>query len=82
MFQRVAGEADAVETPIGLLPSESDLDVTGMSISADDLHTLLTVDTAGWRDAIPQIRQHYAQFDGKMPAQLSMALDALEDRLH
>ena len=82
VFQRVTGEADAVETPIGLLPSESDLDVTGMSISADDLHTLLTVDTAGWRDAIPQIRQHYAQFDGKMPAQLSMALDSLEDRLN
>jgi phosphoenolpyruvate carboxykinase (GTP) len=82
VFQRVAGEADAVETPIGLLPTENDLDVTGLSISADDLHTLLTVDTAGWRDAIPQIRQHYAQFDGKMPAQLPMALDALEDSLN
>ncbi len=82
VFQRVAGEADAVETPIGLLPRESDLDVTGLPISPDDLLALLTVDTAGWRDAIPQIRQHYARFDGKMPAQLSMALDALEDRLH
>ena len=82
VFERVAGKADAVETPIGLLPSESDLDVTGLSINAHDLHTLLTVDTAGWRDAIPQIRQHYDQFDGKMPAQLSMALDSLEDRLH
>ena len=81
VFQRVAGEADAVETPIGLLPGESDLDVTDLSISDNDLHTLLTVDTAGWRDAIPQIREHYAQFDGKMPAQLPMALDALEDRL-
>ncbi|MBK5333193.1 MAG: phosphoenolpyruvate carboxykinase (GTP) [Ilumatobacteraceae bacterium] len=82
VFQRVAGEADAVETPIGLLPSEGDLDVAGLSISEDDLHTLLTVDNAGWRDAIPQIRQHYAQFDGKLPAQLPMALDALEDRLN
>ena len=82
LFQRVSGETDAVETPIGLLPSESDLDVTGLSISADDLHTLLTVDTDGWRQAVPQIREHYAQFDGKMPAQLTMALDALEDRLH
>jgi phosphoenolpyruvate carboxykinase (GTP) len=82
VFQRVAGQADAVETPIGLLPSESDLDVTGLTISADDLHALLDIDTAGWRDAIPQIRQHYAQFDGKMPAQLTMALDSLEDRLN
>ena len=50
-------------------------------INDDDLRTLLTVDNAGWREAIPQIRHHYAQFDGKMPAQLSMALDALEERL-
>jgi phosphoenolpyruvate carboxykinase (GTP) len=82
VFQRVAGEADAVETPIGLLPGEGALDVAGLSISDDDLHTLLTVDVAGWRDAIPQIRQHYAQFDGRLPAQLPMALDSLEDRLH
>jgi phosphoenolpyruvate carboxykinase (GTP) len=82
VFQRVAGQANAVETPIGLLPSESDLDVTGLTISANDLHDLLDVDTAGWRDAIPQIRLHYAQFDGKMPAQLTMALDSLEDRLN
>jgi phosphoenolpyruvate carboxykinase (GTP) len=82
VFQRVAGEADAVETPIGLLPGEGALDVAGLSISDADLHTLLTVDVAGWRDAIPQIRQHYAEFDGKLPAQLPMALDSLEDRLH
>ena len=77
----VAGEAEAIETPIGMLPGISDLDVTGLSISDDDLDVLLTVDTAGWREAIPQIRQHYARFDGKMPAQLSMALDSLEERL-
>jgi phosphoenolpyruvate carboxykinase (GTP) len=64
-----------------MLPAVSDLDVDGLSISDDDLRTLLTVDTAGWKEAIPQIREHYAQFDGKMPAQLSMALDALEQDL-
>ena len=81
VFERVAGQAEAVESPIGMLPGESDLDLDGLSISDDDLHALLAVDTAGWRQAIPQIRQHYAQFDGKMPAQLSMALDALEENL-
>jgi phosphoenolpyruvate carboxykinase (GTP) len=81
VFERVAGVAGAVETPIGLLPDDGDLDISGLSMDAGDLHTLLTVDTDGWCDAIPQIREHYAQFDGKMPAQLSMALDALEERL-
>jgi phosphoenolpyruvate carboxykinase (GTP) len=77
----VDGAVDAVETAIGMLPNEDTLDVNGLSVSAADLHALLTVDKAGWREAIPQIRQHYAQFDGKMPAQLPMALDALEANL-
>jgi phosphoenolpyruvate carboxykinase (GTP) len=81
VFDRVDNQVDAVESPIGFLPREEDLDRTGLSVSDDDLHTLLEVDTSGWREAIPQIRQHYAQFDGKMPAQLSMALDALEQQL-
>ena len=81
VFERLSGKTEAVETPIGLLPIVDDLDVSGLSIRDDDLQALLTVDSAGWRRAIPQIRQHYAQFDGKMPAQLSMALDVLEEDL-
>jgi phosphoenolpyruvate carboxykinase (GTP) len=81
IFERVAGDAEAVETPIGLLPSAEGLDTDGLTISADDLQALLTLDTAGWSHAIPQIRAHYARFDGKMPAQLTMALDALEEHL-
>jgi phosphoenolpyruvate carboxykinase (GTP) len=81
IFERVAGQVEAVETPIGLLPRATDLDVEGLSITDADLETLLTVDTAGWAEAIPEIRRHYAQFDGKMPAQLSMALDSLEENL-
>jgi phosphoenolpyruvate carboxykinase (GTP) len=81
VFGRVAGDAEAVETPIGLLPTVDGLDTDGLTISDDDLDALLTLDTAGWSQAIPQIRTHYAQFDGKMPAQLSMALDRLEEHL-
>jgi len=81
VFERVAGAVDAVETPIGLLPTVDGLDTDGLTVNDEDLQTLLTVDTPGWRKAIPQIREHYAKFDGRMPAQLSMALDALEENL-
>jgi phosphoenolpyruvate carboxykinase (GTP) len=77
----VAGEVDAVETPIGLLPTVGGIDTDGLTVTDDDLQTLLAVDTRGWREAIPQIRKHYSMFDGKMPAQLTMALDALEENL-
>ncbi len=81
VFERVAGNATAVETPIGLLPSPDDLDLTGLDVSADDLATLLSVDTEGWKGAIPQIRAHYAQFGEHLPARLSLALDELESKL-
>ena len=81
VFERVAGETDALETPIGLLPTTDGIDIDGLDISDDDLQALLCIDTAGWMAAIPQIREHYGRFNGKMPAQLSMALDALEERL-
>ena len=81
VFERVNGSADAVETPIGLLPKESDLDTTGLEVSPDDLHELLSVDTEGWKAAVPQIREHFAQFGDRLPAQLGLALDELDSKL-
>jgi phosphoenolpyruvate carboxykinase (GTP) len=81
VFERVTGTAGAVETAIGLLPVPGDLDTTGLEVADGDLATLLTVDTAGWQGAIPQIRTHYAQFGDTLPAQLALALDELEAKL-
>ena len=53
VFERVNGDAEAVETPIGLLPTPDALDTDGLEIADDDLAELLAVDTAGWRDAVP-----------------------------
>jgi phosphoenolpyruvate carboxykinase (GTP) len=81
VFERVAGESDAVEAPIGLLPTPEALDTSGLEVSEDDLATLLSVDGEGWRAAVPEIREHYARFGGKLPAQLAVSLDTLESRL-
>ena len=81
VFERVAGLAGAVETPLGYLPTESDLDTVGLDVAPDDLAQLLTVDAHGWQAAIPQIRAHFAQFDDALPQQLSKALDTLESNL-
>ena len=42
---------------------------------------LLSVDVEGWRAAIPQIEQHYAQFGEHLPEQLRDELASLEKRL-
>ncbi len=81
VFERVDGGSEAVDTPIGRLPTAAALDTDGLDIDDADLTTLLTVDRAGWLAAVPQIREHYAQFGDKLPAQLQMAVDTLEARL-
>ncbi|CAN5790269.1 phosphoenolpyruvate carboxykinase (GTP) [soil metagenome] len=84
VFERTDAGAngdDVLETPIGILPTPAAIDTDGADIDAGDLGTILTVDREGWHDAIPQIREHYAQFGDKLPASLTMALDTLEARL-
>jgi phosphoenolpyruvate carboxykinase (GTP) len=81
VFERLDGTAGAVETPIGNLPVVSDLDTSGLKVDAADMNTLLSLDTAGWLEAVPQIREHYATFGTKLPKQLSAALDSLEKAL-
>jgi len=77
VFERVAGTVGADETPIGLLPTVGTLDIKGLQVSADDLTSLLSVDIEGWKSAIPQIKEHYAQFGSALPSQLSGQLEAL-----
>ena len=79
--ERCDDRGGARETPIGLVPSEDALDTSGLDIGAADLETLLSVDAEGWHAAIPQIREHYAQFGDRLPAALHEQLDGLEKRL-
>jgi phosphoenolpyruvate carboxykinase (GTP) len=81
IFERVNGSAEAIDTPIGQLPAPGALDLNGLEIAADDLDELLAVDVEGWKEAVPQIRAHYAAFGDKLPAQLVSALDALDAKL-
>ncbi|MEJ0022258.1 MAG: phosphoenolpyruvate carboxykinase domain-containing protein [Alphaproteobacteria bacterium] len=41
VFERLVGRADAVETPIGLLPTKQSLDTDGLKISDQQLDLLL-----------------------------------------
>ena len=81
VFERVDGTADAIDTPIGKLPPKDSLDLSGLEMSDKDLDTILSVDTDGWKQAIPQIREHFSQFGEKLPDELSKQVDDLEAAL-
>jgi phosphoenolpyruvate carboxykinase (GTP) len=81
IFDRCDGKAEAVDTPIGKLPTEGAIDTAGVKVNAADLKDLTSVDKEGWKSEIPLIREHFATFGAKLPKALSDELDALERRL-
>ena len=81
VFERCDGGAEAVETPIGLLPTDDALDLTGVDVSAERMHEVLKVDLDEWRAEIPLIREFFDQFGDKLPEELRIALDGLEGRI-
>jgi phosphoenolpyruvate carboxykinase (GTP) len=81
VFRRCEGTADAIETPIGLLPAEGAINTEGLNISAEAMAELLTVDTELVKQQLPQVEAHLAQFGDSLPDEITAQLRALEERL-
>ena len=70
IFNRCEGAAEAVETPIGRLPTLDGLDFSGLDLSQDEIATLLKVDVEGWLSEIPLIEEYYKSFGDQVPSAL------------
>jgi phosphoenolpyruvate carboxykinase (GTP) len=81
MCQRIDGTVGAIETPIGLMPKEGDLDLTGLAVSAQDLQELLSVDGDAWKAELVDIENQFAKFGGRLPERLRKQLIDLRKRL-
>ena len=81
IFERCDGKADAVDTPIGKVPAEGAIDVSGVKVSPADMKELTSVDKEGWKAEIPRIKEHFAIFGSKLPKALNDELASLEKRL-
>ena len=83
IFRRCEGKADAVDTAIGLLPpvGAGGIETDGLDISTEAMEELLKVDADGWKQQLPQMHEHYAEFGEKLPETLRAQLQTLEERL-
>jgi phosphoenolpyruvate carboxykinase (GTP) len=79
--ERLDGKADAIETPIGHVPTPEALDLTGLDLDPADLAAALRVDPEEWQAEIPQVTEWFNKFGDKLPAVLWAELDALKARL-
>jgi phosphoenolpyruvate carboxykinase (GTP) len=81
IFGRIAGDAGAQETPIGMVPRVTDLDLTGLDVPEADVATALAVDADEWREQLPLLEHHFESFGAKFPEPLREELVELKTRL-
>ncbi len=81
IFDRCAGRAAAVPTPIGNIPAAGALELAGLDVDASELATLLEADVAEWRRELAAIEAHYATFGDRLPAALERQLHQLAANL-
>lgn len=81
IVERADGTGKAAKTPIGYMPTEDAIDVEGLKVSPEDMAELLKVNNEEWLREVASIKEHYAKYGEKLPAELKKQLAALEERL-
>lgn len=81
IFERCEGSAEALDTPIGKVPTMDALDFSGLDLDEATIAELLRVDIDGWLQEIPLINEYYDQFGDRLPAELRKEIKELQQRL-
>jgi phosphoenolpyruvate carboxykinase (GTP) len=81
IVERTAGEGKAKKTPIGYMPTEDAIDVNGLNVNKEDMEELLKVNNDEWLREVASIKEYYAKFGDRLPAEMKKQLAALEERL-
>ncbi|WP_295194964.1 phosphoenolpyruvate carboxykinase (GTP) [uncultured Brevundimonas sp.] len=79
--ERIDGEAEAVDTAVGRVPSVTALDLSGLDLTPAQLSTLLDVDAGVWAEEAALIPDFYRQFGERLPTALWDQHAALVARL-
>ncbi|MBC7984746.1 MAG: phosphoenolpyruvate carboxykinase (GTP) [Candidatus Obscuribacterales bacterium] len=81
VIERCAGRVGAKETPIGNLPLEQDLDVSGLGIDPSALRELLSIEPAAWRHEMGEVGKYLEEFGRRIPARLKEEHAVVSKRL-
>jgi phosphoenolpyruvate carboxykinase (GTP) len=81
IVERLDGTADAVETPIGRVPTPSSLDLDGLDLAPEKLTELLRVDAGLWREEAALAARDLAKLGDRLPHAMQDEQARLEERL-
>ncbi len=74
IFNRLEGTAQAVQTPVGLIPEKRALDLPPGTTYA----SLFPFDRDGWKKEMEDLREYFAAFGDRLPAALADELEAID----
>jgi len=80
-LDRCNNKIGAVKTPIGYVPSASDIDMNGLELSQGALNKLLEVRRQDWEEELKGINKFFKQFKKDLPEELWEEYTALASRL-
>jgi phosphoenolpyruvate carboxykinase (GTP) len=69
LLQLKNGEVSGRRTAVGIIPTEDELDLTGMDVPAADLERILTIDKERWQQEMGFREEHLSQFE-RMPGEI------------
>jgi phosphoenolpyruvate carboxykinase (GTP) len=81
IYERVTGTGKAIDTPIGRMPAENEIDIAGLNVTPDNVKKLFTVNNEEWIGEINEMREYYKKFGTHLPKELASELDEIEARL-
>ncbi|HSV37788.1 MAG TPA: phosphoenolpyruvate carboxykinase (GTP) [Nocardioidaceae bacterium] len=81
VVERIDGQVEAVETPVGRVPAPGTLDIEGLDMTEEQIRAALEVDLEEWKAELPQITEWFEKFGETLPAVLWTELDGLKARL-
>ena len=63
------GEVTGRQTPVGILPTEEELDLEGLDLPREDLDRILSIDVPRWQQEMGFREEHLKQFD-RLPEEI------------
>jgi phosphoenolpyruvate carboxykinase (GTP) len=81
IVERIEGEAEASDSPLGRLPAVGALDLKGLDLSDADRELLLSVDRGVWEQEAALSRAYLESFGDRLPPALWREQENLEARL-
>lgn len=81
IVDRIEGNAAGKETPIGIVATPEELDLTGLDTPVADVAEALAVNVDEWKGELPSIDEWFEFVGDKLPTGLKDELDALKQRL-